>query len=153
MLTLKLERAEAKPIEALAPAIALEEWSPDNAPAAHAIEAPNDLDLQSLDPRIFEAPAIVLSFPTFKDGRAFSQARRLREDFSYRGELVARGDILPDQALFLARVGFTIVEVKDPKENTPALFTKALNAFSAPYQAASDAVSPAARRRRGALAA
>ena len=54
---------------------------------------------------------IALEFPTFKDGRAYSQARLLRERYGFTGELRATGDVLRDQFLFLHRCGFDAFEV------------------------------------------
>ncbi len=55
---------------------------------------------------------IVLAFPSFGDGRAYSLARQLR-DLGYTGELRARGDVLPDQLQFMMQVGFDTFEVSD----------------------------------------
>ena len=54
---------------------------------------------------------IEIEFLAFKDGRPFSMARRLRDQFGFDGEIRAVGDFLPDQALFLRRCGFDSVEV------------------------------------------
>jgi uncharacterized protein (DUF934 family) len=56
--------------------------------------------------------AIVLPFPAFSDGRAFSIARQIR-DFGYRGELRATGNLLPDQFQFMLQVGFDAFEIGD----------------------------------------
>ena len=56
-------------------------------------------------------PLIVLEFPKFNDGRAFSQARQLRERYGYCGELRASGQVLRDQLLFMARCGFDAFEI------------------------------------------
>ena len=56
---------------------------------------------------------VVLEFPVFRDGRAFSTARELRERYGYTGDIRATGHILPDQAQFLARTGFTTVDLPD----------------------------------------
>jgi uncharacterized protein (DUF934 family) len=50
---------------------------------------------------------IAIEFPKFRDGRGFTIARTLRERYGYKGEIRAVGHILPDQALFLLRSGFT----------------------------------------------
>ncbi|MCG8507987.1 MAG: DUF934 domain-containing protein [Rhodospirillales bacterium] len=55
---------------------------------------------------------VVLEFPTFKDGRAFSQARRLRDRFKYRGEVRATGKVLRDQWAFMGRCGIDALEVE-----------------------------------------
>jgi uncharacterized protein (DUF934 family) len=56
---------------------------------------------------------VALEFPRFRDGRAFSTARELREHHGYTGEIRAFGHILPDQYQFLVRTGFTTVELPD----------------------------------------
>jgi uncharacterized protein (DUF934 family) len=54
---------------------------------------------------------IALSFPKFRDGRAFSTARLLREKHGYAGELRAVGNVLADLIPFMRRVGFDAFEV------------------------------------------
>jgi phosphoadenosine phosphosulfate reductase len=54
---------------------------------------------------------IALSFPKFRDGRAFSSARLLREKHGYAGELRAVGNVLSDLIPFMRRVGFDAFEV------------------------------------------
>jgi len=49
---------------------------------------------------------LVLSFPKWTDGRAYSQARLLRARLGYRGELRAEGDVIADMLPLLARTGF-----------------------------------------------
>lgn len=53
---------------------------------------------------------VVLPFPAFNDGRAYSIARQLRE-FGYRGELRATGNVLPDQLQFMLQVGFDAFDI------------------------------------------
>lgn len=77
---------------------------------------------------------IALAFKTFRDGRAYSNARRLRERYGYRGELRAIGNVLPDQYLFMLRCGFDALEVK--KGETEAEWQNAINAISTAYQPA-----------------
>ncbi len=58
-------------------------------------------------------------------GRAFSQARLLRERMAYRGDIRAQGDVLRDQLSFMQRCGFTQFQLADSEE-----ISLALNAFS-----------------------
>lgn len=51
-------------------------------------------------------PLIAAHFPIFRDGRSFSTAALLRERFQWDGEIRAIGDVLIDQLLQGARVGF-----------------------------------------------
>src|SRR4029077_19883403 len=67
---------------------------------------PNNRSVAELAPYVDRLALIALAFPSFRDGRAYSQARLLRERYGFRGELRATGDILRDQFLFLLRAGF-----------------------------------------------
>ena len=49
---------------------------------------------------------IVLNFPKFSDGRAFSQAYVLRRR-GFAGDIQAQGDVLIDQLLQMQRSGFS----------------------------------------------
>jgi uncharacterized protein (DUF934 family) len=51
-------------------------------------------------------PLVAAHFPLFRDGRSFSTAALLRNRFAWQGEIRAIGDVLIDQLLQGARVGF-----------------------------------------------
>jgi uncharacterized protein (DUF934 family) len=51
-------------------------------------------------------PLVAAHFPIFRDGRSFSTAVLLRDRFGWTGEIRAIGDVLIDQLLQGARVGF-----------------------------------------------
>jgi len=89
---------------------------------------------------------IVLAFPKFSDGRAYSQARSLRERLGYAGELRATGDVLVDQALFMRRCGFDAYELADAAR--APRFVEAFRTFSVVYQPAGDGRAPASALRR-----
>jgi uncharacterized protein (DUF934 family) len=55
---------------------------------------------------------VILPFPAFVDGRAYSIARQIRQ-LGYRGELRATGNVLPDQFQFMSQVGFNTFEVSE----------------------------------------
>lgn len=80
---------------------------------------------------------IALAFPAFKDGRAYSYARLIRERFGFRGELRAVGQVLRDQILFMHRCGFDAFEVDD--RVSPHVFSDEIEKFSVRYQPANDA--------------
>lgn len=88
---------------------------------------------------------IALEFPSFRDGRAYSTARQLRDRYGFRGELRAVGNVLRDQLLFMHRCGFDAFEV--PGADAAAAFARALGEFSVFYQPASDQRLPATRLR------
>ncbi len=55
---------------------------------------------------------VILPFPAFGDGRAYSIARQIRQ-MDYRGELRATGNVLPDQYQFMSQVGFNTFDVSE----------------------------------------
>jgi uncharacterized protein (DUF934 family) len=113
---------------------------------------PNDHRVAELAPWIDRLSLIALVFPKFKDGRAYSQSRLLRERYGFRGELRATGDVLRDQFQFLLRAGFDAFEVKKPAD--AAVFAEAAARFSVFYQPGADGGLPALRQRlQGAPAA
>ena len=56
-------------------------------------------------------PPVSIYFASFSDGRGFTLARHLREIVGYRDKLLACGHLIPDQADYLRRCGFTHVEI------------------------------------------
>ncbi|MEQ1688317.1 MAG: DUF934 domain-containing protein [Sphingopyxis sp.] len=56
---------------------------------------------------------IALKFSKFTDGRAYSTARRLREQWGFEGEIRATGDVLLDQLPLMLRSGFDALEIVD----------------------------------------
>jgi uncharacterized protein (DUF934 family) len=107
---------------------------------------PNDRRVAELAPFVDRLSLIALVFPKFKDGRAYSQARLLRERHGFRSELRATGEVLRDQFQFLLRSGFDSFEVKKPAD--AATFAQAAAHFSVFYQPSADGRLPALRRRR-----
>ena len=83
---------------------------PANGPLS--IDLAPDADLAALLPRLPEATAIRVDFPSFADGRGFSVARELRRA-GYVGRLRARGHVLADQYAMARRCGFDEVEIDD----------------------------------------
>jgi uncharacterized protein (DUF934 family) len=79
---------------------------------------------------------VVLEFPKFRDGRAFSWARMLRTRLGFKGEIRAVGDFLYDQINYQRRVGFDAWEVSD--HFTPDMFRHALHEMTNVYQPSSD---------------
>ncbi|TNE93407.1 MAG: DUF934 domain-containing protein [Gammaproteobacteria bacterium] len=78
------------------------------------------------DPVVLEAlvntlPIIALQFPSFRDGRAYSQANLLRTRYGFKGDLRAVGDVLRDQLALMRHCGFTSFAVRTDKSVTDAL--------------------------------
>jgi len=106
---------------------------------------PNNRDLDDLVPYLDRLAAVALIFPTFRDGRAYSQARLLRERHSYEGELRATGQVLRDQFVFMLRAGFDAFEVK--KESDAEAFAATAKRYSVFYQPTGDGRVTALHRR------
>jgi uncharacterized protein (DUF934 family) len=64
---------------------------------------------------------IAVDFPIFRDGRGFSTAAILREQFAWTGELRSIGDVLIDQLVQMARVGFDAFVLRDDQNLDIAL--------------------------------
>jgi uncharacterized protein (DUF934 family) len=71
---------------------------------------PNDAN--PLESDLAGIKSIVLNFPKFTDGRAFTQAVMLRKRASFTGEIRATGDVLVDQLQQMARSGFDVAELR-----------------------------------------
>jgi uncharacterized protein (DUF934 family) len=106
---------------------------------------PNGRDVDALVPYLDRLTTIALVFPTFRDGRAYSQARLLRERFHYRGELRATGQVLRDQFVFMLRAGFDAFDVK--KQSDAEAFAQTVKRYSVFYQPTGDGRLTALHRR------
>jgi len=89
-------------------------------------------------------PVIAVDFHKYTDGRGHTLAYRLRNQYGYRGELRAMGDVLRDQLFYLHRVGFDTFSVRADKDINDAL--NGLKDFSLSYQASTDNPQPLYRR-------
>jgi len=106
---------------------------------------PNNRDVDDLVPYLERLAAVALVFPTFRDGRAYSQARLLRERHHYRGELRATGQVLRDQFVFMMRAGFDAFDVK--KQSDAEAFAQTVQRYSVFYQPTGDGRITALHRR------
>ncbi|HAD07954.1 MAG TPA: oxidoreductase [Porticoccaceae bacterium] len=102
-------------------------------------------EIEPLGNRLSELPCIAINFPTFMDGRGFSTARIIREQYGYEGPLRALGQIMPEQLLFLARCGFDSFII-DGQRNIPDPRIY-FDEFSVTYQSSNDRPEPLFRRR------
>jgi uncharacterized protein (DUF934 family) len=85
------------------------------------VEADQEVEALAYDlPRI---AVVALAFPKYRDGRAYTSARLLRERLGFTGEVRAVGDVLQEQAGFMVRCGFDAFEPADGA--TPEAWTKA----------------------------
>jgi uncharacterized protein (DUF934 family) len=72
---------------------------------AGTLTLPNDADPR--EAALDGIHTVVLQFPAFTDGRAFSQAFLLRRRIGFAGQIRAIGDVLIDQLAQMQRSGFT----------------------------------------------
>jgi uncharacterized protein (DUF934 family) len=97
---------------------------------------PNSRNVADLVPFLARLDMIALVFPHFRDGRAYSQARLLRERHRFEGELRATGQVLRDQFLLMLRAGFDAFEVT--KDGDADHFGEAIHRYSRFYQGSVD---------------
>ena len=106
---------------------------------------PNNRAVDDLVPYLDRLAAVALVFPSFRDGRAYSQARLLRERHGYDGELRATGQVLRDQFVFMLRAGFDAFEVR--KDRDAEAFAATVKRYSVFYQPTGDGRITALHRR------
>jgi uncharacterized protein (DUF934 family) len=70
------------------------------------------------------------------EGRGYTQARQLREQWAFTGELRATGYVRHDQLFFMARCGFNSFELSDTDIEDGY---SAFSTFTAAYQPSNDA--------------
>ena len=99
-------------------------------------------DVRELAPFIDRLALVAIHFPSYRNGRGYSAARVLREEFNFTGELRAIGDVLYDQWAMMNRCGINAFELD--ANVTLDTFQNALGELSGAYQ-------PAADTTRGAL--
>lgn len=110
---------------------------------------PNDHDIEVLQPDLARLTLVVLQFPKWTDGRAYSQARVLRARMGFTGEIRATGEVLVDMLPLLQRTGFDAVTLRADQRLESA--QRALRFFAGHYQG--DAVEPRPAFARPAAAA
>src|SRR5882724_11248371 len=106
---------------------------------------PNNRDVDDLVPYLDRLAVVALAFPSFRDGRAYTQARLLRERHGFKGELRATGQVLRDQFVFMLRAGFDTFEVK--KVSDAEAFAATAKRYSVFYQPTGDGRVTALHRR------
>jgi uncharacterized protein (DUF934 family) len=113
------------------------------------VKVPNTTDIAILAPDFGTLSLVALVFPKFNDGRAFSQARLLRERHGFKGEIRATGAVLRDQLLFMQRCGFDAFEIVN--QDAVAAWRTALAEIQVFFQPTGDgrATAPLLRRAAG----
>lgn len=92
----------------------------------------NDQDVEDVAADLARFGLVVLHFPKWVDGRAYSQARLLRSRYRFAGEVRATGEVLVDMLPLLARTGFDAVVLR-PDQSVDAA-ERALGFFPGHYQ-------------------
>lgn len=90
---------------------------------------------------------VALVFPKYRDGRAYTSARLLRERFGFKGEIRAVGEVLREQAGFMVRCGIDTFAPADG--SSPDDWAHAVARHRHVYQRAADARAPAFLEREG----
>lgn len=114
-------------------------------PQQNAVWLGPDDEVEGLKPWFGELPLIALDFPSFRDGRAYSQAYLLRTRLGWTGELRAIGDVLRDQLSHMRQCGFDSFAVREDKSAEDAL--KGLAGMSVLYGRSVIEPRPLFRRR------
>lgn len=114
-------------------------------PQQQAVWLGPDDELEALKPWFAQLPLIALDFPSFRDGRAYSQAYLLRTRLGWTGELRAIGDVLRDQLSHMRQCGFDSFAVREDKSAVDAL--KGLAGMSVLYGRSVIEPRPLFRRR------
>lgn len=105
-----------------------------------------DTKVEDLAAKLDQIALIEVDFPSYTDGRGYSQVRVLREHMGFQGELRAVGDVLIDQLRYMKRCGFDVAVLADHVD--PADAQAALERYGVWYQPAADEHPPAHRLRR-----
>jgi uncharacterized protein (DUF934 family) len=92
----------------------------------------NDQDVEGLEADLPRLALVVLQFPKWVDGRAYSQARLLRARYRFTGEVRAVGDVVADMLPLLQRTGFDAVVLRHDQSIEVA--ERALGFFPGHYQ-------------------
>lgn len=105
-----------------------------NAPVGVQLKAPENPEVLGDD--VHRLSLVVLEFPVFRDGRAFSWARMLRERLKFTGEIRGAGHFLYDQLSYMRRVGFDAFDVAETV--TLESFNRAMGEMTNVYQPSAD---------------
>lgn len=100
---------------------------------------------EAIKDHLNQLPLVAINFPSFADGRGYSYATVLRQQYGYKGEVRAIGDVLRDQLFYLKRVGFDSFALRADQNVEECL--KALQDFSLSYQASVDNPRPLFRTK------
>ncbi|MEO8299754.1 MAG: DUF934 domain-containing protein [Burkholderiales bacterium] len=92
----------------------------------------NTDEVEELEADLPRLALVVLQFPKWVDGRAYTQARLLRSRYRFLGEIRATGEVLVDMLQLLQRTGFDAVVMRHDQSREAA--ERALGFFGGHYQ-------------------
>ena len=92
----------------------------------------SDTDVTEIIADLANFQLIEVNFPVFTDGRAFTQAKLLRNRYGYQGEIRAVGHFMRDQVCYLGKVGVNAFNPADWQDLADAVAS--LDDFSVSYQ-------------------
>jgi len=112
---------------------------------AVGVRLESDEEVEALAYDLPRLSVVALTFPKYRDGRPYTNARLLRERYGFKGEVRAVGDVLREQAGFMLRCGFDAFEPADG--SSPEAWEGATRRYRHVYQRAADARLPAFAER------
>lgn len=92
----------------------------------------NDSAIEDWSTDVHRFAVVAVHFPTWTDGRAYSQAHLLRRRFGFAGEIRATGQVLVDMLPQLERCGVDAVKMR--ADQSRAVADRALAFFDGFYQ-------------------
>lgn len=132
--------------------VTLARWQKDSAelrklPAEIGVRLPNTADVSALFSELQDRKLIVVDFPGFADGRAYSQARLLRDRYQFKGEILAIGGaVVRDQLQGMERSGINSFLLRADQDAKVCL--TAFSDFASAYQRAADQGMAVVREQR-----
>ncbi|MDP5070830.1 MAG: DUF934 domain-containing protein [Congregibacter sp.] len=138
----KREESPGQPAAMSLTSLTLQEWIEAGEPRTVTVELAGEDDLAAHYAALLPLARINIRFAGFMDGRGFSHAAKLRQ-LGFQGELIAGGDVIADQWVYLQRCGFDALEGDDKARSASTL-----PGFSERYQADAREPEPLFRRKR-----
>jgi uncharacterized protein (DUF934 family) len=116
-------------------------------PLEVGVRIPNTAEVPAIWPQLKDRSLIVLEFPAFGDGRAYSQAQLLRQRYQFTGDVRATGAaVVRDQIHNMRRSGIDSFLLRSDQDAQACL--GAYNDFTLAYQNGADSITPTVLRRR-----
>lgn len=111
------------------------------------VRLPNTADVSAIWTELQDRKLIVVDFPGFADGRAYSQARLLRDRYQFQGDILAVGGaVVRDQIAGMERSGINSFLLRADQD--PKVCLTAFNDFASAYQRATDRETLIPREQR-----